>query len=586
MAYTTIALDIAYNTAFADGFSPQKAQTASLEKAILPVLHQLANNGSQGCIYGASTSGQVIFDVIKNTGYEHLLTEFVDLAQGRISQHRMPVIHPQKAHWANFIILAVSPSTYFSVLQSLPSLIPADSILIFPWSFEFFDPEIWLTQQQTLPPLPPQSCSYQVAKGQDLRGELFFHHDRVLRRISGQDFAFYHALLTKEERISSLTAHGLVPTKLLSSKEKSQAKFPPEAFVVEHAPLLQHRAENWTMTQFLTAAQFFISWWKFLYNAGYSLQDCHMENVMFSKNHPVFVDLCSIGPQEATTLSPPFVEQFFASWVTPAALLASNQHQIFRTALKNPYSIETAKAFLTPQVSLQVEKLEKTGQKLLQEKNIPAFCTLIQSWIKTVQVNQSSAGWNGENYQHEALNTPEPSTQKEHIFCELLTKYHPTDVLDMGCNKGRFALLSTQHGVPCTALDTAESLIDKLFLFAREQQLPLTPFYWNIAKLNNFSTPEKQFDMVVYFAIVHHLIFSANMTVQQVIEQAHALCRHTVVLEYIKPCKAEKFVYENYSPHIHKEYTPEAITRRLHYFFPHIHTIEISASRLLLIAHR
>ena len=565
-------LDIDYNATFEKGFDPQLVDSAELSKALRDTL---GADRDGGAIYGASSSGQVVYEALGQKGIDR----FFDLAANKREFCGLPVVHPAKAQWPAFVIIAVSPSNYLSVLKTISGTLPPETELIFPWRTEFFDPAIWMKQFAGGEGGAATGSAAVEARGGDLRGAVFFEGERVLRTIGEQDFDFYYGLLHNEPELAFLQENGLVETWISDLST-------PDRFVVEHKPLLPHSHLNWTMTQFKDAALFFLDLWAKLVDRGYSLQDCHCGNVMFDQGRAVFVDLCSIGPREATTVSVPFLDQFLDSWIAPLSLIKVSQHQIFRESLGNRLPLKQVLPMCGESIADQVGKLADEGRRCFAAKDLPAFIRTMRGWVERVEVVYSDYGWNNEGYQSAALEDLDKKTKKEKIVDGLFERFRPADLLDLGCNKGRYSLFALKRGMDVVALDTAESLVDKLYLYARDNGQKVSSFYWDLSRLKGFSRPDRKFGMVAYLALIHHLHFTAGMSMDEIVAQADALCRNVLLFEYVRPVKEEPFVYNNFDPKRDDEYTPEAIREKLQALFETVEEVEVNNSRLLFVASR
>ncbi|OIQ50040.1 hypothetical protein BerOc1_01970 [Pseudodesulfovibrio hydrargyri] len=565
-------LDIDYNATFEKGFDPQLVDSSQLAKVLRDAV---STHGDKGGIYGASTSGQVIYEALDRKGIDR----FFDLAANKKEFCGLPVFHPAQAQWPPFVIIAVSPSNYLSVLKTISGALPPETELIFPWRTEFFNPAIWMEQFAGSENGAATGSTAMEARGGDLRGAVSFKGERVLRTIGEQDFDFYHTLLRDEREMAFLQENGLVETWI---SELST----PERLLVEHKPLLPHSHLNWTMTQFKDAALFFLDLWAKLVDRGYSLQDCHCGNVMFDNGRAVFVDLCSIGPREATTVSVPFMDQFLDSWIAPLSLVKTSQHQIFRDSLGKRLPLGQVLPMCGQSIADEVKSLADVGRRCFAAKDLPAFIRAMRGWVEDVEIVYSDYGWDNEGYQSAALEDLDRKTAKEKIVDGLLERFRPADLLDLGCNKGRYSLFALKRGMSVVALDTAESLVDKLYLYARDNGQNVSSFYWDLSRLKGFFEPDKKFGMVAYLALIHHLYFTAGMRMDEIVAQADALCRNVLLFEYVRPVKDEPFVYNNFDAKRHGGYTPKAIREKLQALFETVEEVEVSESRILFVASR
>ena len=574
MKNEVVSLALDYNTTFKDGFNINAVDIAPVQEALAPVVERYIQKGARGGIYGAGASGEVLFAALGRTGIE----SFYDLAPNKTEFCGLPSVHPREAEWKDFVIVAVSPSNYLSVLKTLAAVLPPETDIVFPWEFEFFDPVIWMRHLADSEGAPLESGgAVEAVTGRDLRGSVRFEGGRVLRRIAEQEYDYYARLVRDEKAMKGLIDHGLVPTWIPEE--------PSDGFWLEHKALLAHTPRNWTMGQYRDAALFFLDWWQYLTEAGFSLQDCHSSNVMFDGPRPRFVDFCSIGPREAATVSPPFMKQYFDSWIAPLAAIGSGQHQLFRELLDGGISLQSVKPLCGDGASA-LDALFAAGEKAFSEKDIPGFIRAMRGWVETVRIKESGYGWNNEKYQDSMLEEAEPQSEKERIVIDLLERFSPSSFLDLGCNKGRYSLFALQRGMDVVALDMAETLLDRLYGFAKATDKPLTALYWDLSALKGFTRPDRKCDMVAYLALVHHMVFTAGMTMEEVVDQADALCGHTLLFEYIEPHEREPFVLSNYVPEKHPHYSPEGFAELLGRRFDTVEAVKTRPTRILFVASR
>ncbi|MCM0753981.1 class I SAM-dependent methyltransferase [Desulfovibrio aminophilus] len=566
-----IGLD--YNETFARGFNLDVVDVDAARAAAGAFLNGGLEN-RKGVIYGAGTSGALALRLLP----EGAATGFLDVAPAKKSFQGLRVEHPAQASWGGFALIAVSPANYLSVMKTIAGLAPEGCDLYFLWKYEFFDPEAWARLHSGDGSRPRVADHRPEGEAGDNRGRIFFEGGRTFRTILEQDFEFFRDLARDTARLGRLTANGLIETSVHLDT--------PERLVLEHKSLLPQSRANWSFSQYLDAARFFVDFWDFLTSEGYSLQDCHTGNVLFDGTRPRFVDLCSIGPREATTLSVPFLESFFQSWVHPLALVASRQNVLMRDTVNDLLPWEDVRPLLSPEAAESAAALREEGLRRFRDMDVPGFLAAARRWLDSVTVGYSDAGWNNERYQADDLRDDQPRGGKEQLVVDLIGRHRPESFLDLGCNKGRFSLLAALRGVSCVSLDTAESLVDKLYLHARDRNLPIQAFIEDVAALRGYTKPDRAFDMVAYLALVHHLVFTFGRSVDQVLDQADALCRRVLLLEYVRPHESEPFVLSNYSPAIHTDYNPEAIARLMRKRFGAVEAHELCPTRVLFVGSR
>ena len=580
MKNDVVIFDIDYNAIFYNSFNASDVDQSLMS----PVYNFFSGNEgaqlSRGHIYGASSSGKVLFNALPDSSK---ICSFVDLSPGKTSWCERNVQHPRKIEWADFIIIGTSPSNYLSVLKTLHPIIPENTLLIFPWSSHFFNIKGWMLfaeeQSQEFYDSTISARHDKDGKG-DRRGKLIAKDDGVSRVLYEQEFSFYFKLLRDVELMREMHEHGLVGVELPSN-------FGVKNPYVFHPVLPPQNSMYWTFSQFKDAFLFFTDFWTYLIDKNFSLQDCHTDNIMFHKSRPVFVDLCSIGPIEATTVSFPFIDELILSWIAPLALIKARELVLFSEHSNGHTGWNIFKAILPERTFAEVLNLRERAVGHAQQGNITRMLSMLKEWAEKIDIVHTEGGWNSEGYQKEELDVAEESLDlKTSILKSIIDKYHPYSYLDLGCNKGKHSVMSSRMGVYTMSLDTADSILDKLYIFSKKNNLPLDSFKMPVNKILGFNNPRFTFDIVSYFALIHHLYFSAGMTMRQICEQASCLCNNIVLMEYISPCSAEPFVLNNYSPKLHADYSLAAIEALLREFFSQITLTKLSESRSLFIAIR
>jgi 2-polyprenyl-3-methyl-5-hydroxy-6-metoxy-1,4-benzoquinol methylase len=572
----SIGLD--YNETFRTNFDLAQVDMDAAGRVVEAFCQSYDFDGKSGLIYGAGTSGALALRLLPGVG----IRGFLDIAPAKTAFQDLPVVHPAKAQWPDILLVAVCPSNYLSVMKTLSGLIPESCDLVFLWRNEFFDPKGWAALQtdggsRNATGVAP-ACPNGAPEHGDQRGRVYFEGNQTLRTILEQDFDFYHALVRDEQRLGRLMELGVVETWVETDE--------PGRLVLAHKSLLAQSRANWSFSQYLDAARFFVDFWEALSQEGYSLQDCHTDNVLFDQTRPCFVDFCSIGPVEATILSGPLLESFFSAWVYPLALVNSNQHTLMRETIRRYLSWDEVRPLLSPEVAQTVAELREAAATRFQARDLSGFLELVRQWLGNVVVSYSKVGWDSEEYQADSLDDARPRGGKEQLVVDLISRHKPDAFLDLGCNKGRFSLLSASCGIPVIGLDTAESLIDKLYLHARDNNLPIHAFIEDVAAFGGYQNPERRVDMVAYLALVHHLVFTFGKTISQVLDQADKLCKRVLLLEYVAPHESEPFVLSNYSPELHPEYNPETMANLLRSRYDTVEAHRMGATRTLFVAVR
>jgi hypothetical protein len=202
MKNTVISLDLDYNVTFRNGFDLGGVDLDPITETVAPILGRYDGSGG---IYGAGASGQVLYEALNGKGVDR----FYDLAPNKTEFCGLPSVHPHRGEWGAFVIIAVSPSNYLSVLKTLRSHIPDETDIIFPWAFEFFDPITWMSHFSGEVELGGSPVDTVAG---DRRGTVRFKGGRVLRDVGEQEYDFYGKLMADPEALQGLMDKGLVKT--------------------------------------------------------------------------------------------------------------------------------------------------------------------------------------------------------------------------------------------------------------------------------------------------------------------------------------------------------------------------------------
>ncbi len=506
---------------------------------------------------------------------------YVDLSKAKKEFASLPVSSPDIAVWEPGLLVAVSPSNYLSVMKTLAPILPQDTELLFLWQTEFFDPRDYehvFGASETVAYTGTNES--ETGSGQDLRGSIYFEQNRTLRRITKQEASFYESLFDNPSAIEELLEMGLVPTKKIEHERQN--------FVIEHESLIAQSPKNWSPEMFKSAALFFLGFWRGIISKGYSLQDLHSGNVMFRHGQPLFVDFCSIGPREATTVSPPFLQSFFDTWIHPLALIASEQnillYELLRRSSILPFS--SIEALCTKETLSEIHALHQSVFQLLKEKDLAKITEELETWVEKVTPSSAYTGWNRGGYQAELEGSVFPTGKKEEAINEILLQHTPASVLDIGCNNGRFSVAAARGGAEVLALDYAERLLDQLFEFQKQDRLSILPLVYDISELTPFTAPARSFDVTLALAVIHHWVFVVGWSVEAVLETLNALSNSVLVIEFIHPVESEPFLFERFTVEAGAYYSTDYIMSWLKERFSTVVELELHATRCLIIATR
>jgi 23S rRNA U2552 (ribose-2'-O)-methylase RlmE/FtsJ len=129
--------------------------------------------------------------------------------------------------------------------------------------------------------------------------------------------------------------------------------------------------------------------------------------------------------------------------------------------------------------------------------------------------------------------------EKQHSVYELLLKFKPKRVLDLGSNTGWYSKLASENGASVLAADIDEGCITELRSDSSISNRKIIPFYLDLSQeIKQFNNQHRLAwfgsDLVLCLGLIHHLILGRGHTFEQVAEILHAYTSSILVLEFVE----------------------------------------------------
>ncbi len=143
--------------------------------------------------------------------------------------------------------------------------------------------------------------------------------------------------------------------------------------------------------------------------------------------------------------------------------------------------------------------------------------------------------------------TEEGFEAKRGFVESVLAEFRPRNVLDVGCNTGRFSALAATKGARVVAIDADAVAVGECWRRARSEELDILPLVVNLARpspglgwRNRECAPflervRGKFDALLMLAVLHHVMVSEGIPLEEVLELACDLTTDLLVLEYVNP---------------------------------------------------
>lgn len=408
-----------------------------------------------------------------------------------------------------------------------------------------------------------------VARNQSFRdpaGRLIRSGTRILRQVSAAGKEHLDVLLDAQAR-GRLQA--VIGSRVL--REAPEISFPSDEACtwVEHdrIPFPSYPYE-WPAEMLYAAGELTLQVAEEALAEGMGLKDATPYNVLFRGPEPVFVDVLSLEKRD------------------PADPVWLAQGQFDRTFL---YPLLAHKHFGIPMAQLLGSRRDG-----LQTSDIYGYLSFWQrlhpDFIGTVTLPQWLDGRNGSQdsalYRPKRLNNREQAEfivrrtvgrchkrllrasplarrsswtgymethsyaagqfeSKQRFVGEAMAQCRPSRVLDVGCNTGHFSEMAARSGAQVVAIDSDPAVVGATWRRARSERLNILPLVVDLAwpaparGWRNRECPSfldratGHFDMVVMLAVLHHLLVTERIPLEEIVETAASLTRRWLLIEFV-----------------------------------------------------
>lgn len=464
----------------------------------------------------------------------------------------------------------------------------------------------------------------------DPHGVVFPFEGRILRLVSSAGAADLEAFLNSPVAREYEKTGRVVPTTILDESDKKELLRHPEiaalyrringelilehervpfpSFPYEWAPEMLHAAGALTLDLEID-----------LLPQGLGLKDATPYNVLFRGPNPVFIDVLSAERRDPGDPGWMPYAQFVRTFLLP--LLANRR---FGVSLEQ--SLFSRRDGLEPE---DVYRWLGLGQRFS-----PAFFSLVSmpTWLGK-RHNQDDTSL----YKKKILQDPEkarfilrsllnglkrslhsvappattaPSTwtgymdcnnysaehfaAKERFVQDMLTECAPKAVLDVGSNTGHFSIMAARSGGRVVSIDYDPAVVGLLWRKARQEKLDILPLTVNLTRptpgtgWKNREWPSfldrarGAFDMVFMLAVIHHMLVTERVPLDDIIDQAAELTTGSLLIELVLPDDSMFRRLARGREELHRDLTVEVFEASCHRYFETVRSQQVEgASRRL-----
>jgi SAM-dependent methyltransferase len=304
---------------------------------------------------------------------------------------------------------------------------------------------------------------------------------------------------------------------------------------------------------------------------GIGLKDATPYNVLYRGPRPVFIDLLSFerrDPSDQTWLA---YAQFSRTFLLP---LLVNKHfglrldQIFMPSrdgldpeevaplvgrlqgVRPPFlTLVTLPARLSRRPQAADPSIYRKHTASSPEKAQFILGRVLKGLRRKLEsvrpVGARASAWS--DYMEQNRYTEDYLPLKEQFVRRALDEAAPRRVLDVGCNTGHFSELAARAGASLVAIDYDPVVVGKVWARAAAENLDILPLVVNLARptpslgwrnLENSSFLERArgaFDGVLMLAVIHHMLVSERIPLEEIMGLAAQLTTDLLVIEYVAP---------------------------------------------------
>ncbi len=302
---------------------------------------------------------------------------------------------------------------------------------------------------------------------------------------------------------------------------------------------------------------------------GYCLKDASAYNILFRGTSPIFIDVLSFERRNPHDPIWKPHAQFCRTFLLP--LLASKF-----------WGLRLADVFINHRDGLEPAEVYRFCGPL--RRFLPPFVTLVSlpTWLSPRATDKSiyrdrllanpdkarfildssfrrlrralhsarpdgvrKSIWTG--YMESHSYTEAAFMAKEEFLSGFLNNTHPKRVLDVGANTGHFSALAATAGAEVVAIDTDAGCVGTLWRRAQSEGLNILPLVVDLSRpsaANGWQNREcagfleranLAFDALMMLGVLHHLLITERVPLEEVIGVAAGLTTRWLVIEFIAP---------------------------------------------------
>jgi SAM-dependent methyltransferase len=408
--------------------------------------------------------------------------------------------------------------------------------------------------------IPTDEMEFNQFSFRDVSGRMFTWKGRSFTAISSEFSDLYSQLFDKG------IVDQLIKRNLLIETSITDHQVDGYEIVLEHKkiPFITYPFE-WPREMLKRASLLEIDLEIALAEFDLTLKDASSYNVLFDGTKPYHFNICSIQKYNDESKFFQAYENYYASCILPIKAMESgkdwvsrkhlidlgvrigNEEKNFRTAsnkltntmIQNlPEKLQdivlnqtsNLRKKIVSSSKMRIKRLNSIRQKI-DNSQFPAGHTVYSDYYHTSWAQftsfQDRTNW----------------TDKQINYAQIIGNLPISTILDIGCNRGWYSQLAASYGHKVVSVDIEVTSLDKLFHDACEQGMDILPLFISISNptpgygVGNKAMPPAierlSADVVIAFALMHHLVFAQKLEFDQIVEGLTAFCKKKLLVEFI-----------------------------------------------------
>ncbi|MCD4722737.1 MAG: hypothetical protein K8S13_23200 [Desulfobacula sp.] len=398
----------------------------------------------------------------------------------------------------------------------------------------------------------------------DPSGQVFIYNKKIYRCIYQPGLKDYH--LASEKSIYD----DLIQKQMMINHTEANFEFAPDAteICLEHPrlPFISYPWE-WSFSMLKDAALLHLQIMEYLIPKGFWLRDASVFNTQYSDTGLLLIDTLSIGekpPQSPWVAYSQFCSHFLAPLAT-AAYCDIRTMGLWRNYIDG-FPLDLAvkmipfyKKFsprLFMHLTLHAQFQKKADQKkdlLLDKKHkkpsmnelsLIGIINSLKKCITNINWKKNSKIW--ASYDDIRTYDTDDIKEKADYIRTAIKKLSPSMVWDLGGNTGEFSLIAAEKGAWVISIDGDPACTELIYTKITKTQngkriIPLTMDLANPSGGLGWENKERlslnqrgPADLLLALALIHHLVFSANIPLERIAGWFASLCENLVV-EFMPP---------------------------------------------------